>query len=262
MANVLVTGANRGIGLELVRLLVARGDSVIAVVRSSSPELAKSGARVIDDVDVGDDASVAKLAARVGDVQLDVLVNNAGILVPDSLSSLDLDGVRKQLEVNALGPLRVTAALLSKLRDGAKIALVTSRMGSIADNGSGGAYGYRMSKAALNMAGVSLARDLASRKIGVLDECPCGCERIGTTRSNRQHSFIRCDYVAITRQKKRRLFISNNQQCLEMSQYLVSTPFLAQLNGGSLQIAVILLELAFEPRQERKSIASCARKSR
>jgi NAD(P)-dependent dehydrogenase (short-subunit alcohol dehydrogenase family) len=168
MANVLVTGANRGIGLELVRLLVARGDSVIAVCRSSSAELAKTGARVVDGIDVGDDASVAKLGARIGDVQLDMLVNNAGILVPDGLGALDLDGVRKQFEVNALGPLRVTLALLSKMRDGGKIALVTSRMGSIGDNGSGGAYGYRMSKAALNMAGVSLARDLAGRKIAVV----------------------------------------------------------------------------------------------
>jgi NAD(P)-dependent dehydrogenase (short-subunit alcohol dehydrogenase family) len=191
MANVLVTGANRGIGLEIVRQLVARGDSVIAVCRTSSPALASSGARVVDDIDVGDDASVAKLAARVGDVQLDVLVNNAGILVPDSLGALDLDGVRKQLEVNALGPLRVTIALLPKLRDGAKIALVTSRMGSIGDNGSGGAYGYRMSKAALNMAGVSLARDLAGRKIAVVILHPGMVATDMTARFGNSASMVR-----------------------------------------------------------------------
>ena len=196
MANVLVTGANRGIGLEIVRLLVARGDSVIAVVRSSSPELAKTGARVIDDIDVGDDASVAKLAARVGDVQLDIVVNNAGVSVPDSLAQLDFDGVRKQLEVNALGPLRVTLALLPKLRDGGKIALVTSRMGSIADNGSGGAYGYRMSKAALNMAGVSLARDLASRKIAVVILHPGMVATDMTARFGNQSAMVRPEDAA------------------------------------------------------------------
>ena len=78
-----------------------------------------------------------------------------------------LDSVRRQFEVNALGPLRVTCSLIPALRNGAKIALLTSRMGSIADNESGGSYGYRMSKAALNAAGVSLAKDLSSRGIAV-----------------------------------------------------------------------------------------------
>ncbi|HWB74244.1 MAG TPA: SDR family oxidoreductase [Nannocystaceae bacterium] len=196
MANVLVTGANRGIGLEIVRQLVARGDQVIAVVRSSTDELAKTGARIIDGIDVGDDASVAKLGERVGDVQLDVVINNAGILMTDSLSALDLDGVRKQLEVNALGPLRVTAALLGKLRDGGKIALVTSRMGSIADNGSGGAYGYRMSKAALNMAGVSLARDIASRKIAVVILHPGMVATDMTARFGNQSAMVRPEDAA------------------------------------------------------------------
>ena len=84
-----------------------------------------------------------------------------------SLDELDLESARRQFEVNALGPLRVTQSLLHALKDGAKIALVTSRMGSIADNDSGGSYGYRMSKAALNAAGVSLAKDLRERGIAV-----------------------------------------------------------------------------------------------
>jgi NAD(P)-dependent dehydrogenase (short-subunit alcohol dehydrogenase family) len=168
MTTTLVTGANRGIGLELVRALKARGDDVIAVVRRSSPELDQTGVRVIADIDVADDASMARLDEALGDAQLDVLVNNAGVLEPDGLGHLDLDAVRRQLEINAIGPLRVTAALLPRLHAGSKIALVTSRMGSIADNGSGGSYGYRMSKAALNMAGVTLARDLAGRGIAVV----------------------------------------------------------------------------------------------
>ena len=91
----------------------------------------------------------------------------AGILRGDSLEALDWDSVQEQIEVNALGPLRTVKALLPNLAQGAKLALITSRMGSIADNSSGGYYGYRMSKAALNAAGVSLARDLAPKKIAV-----------------------------------------------------------------------------------------------
>ena len=115
-----------------------------------------------------DDPAVARLAAELGDVRIDVLVHNAGILVRDSLDEPDFDGMRRQFEVNALAPLRVTHALLPNLGAGSKVVIITSRMGSIADNGSGGYYGYRMSKAAVNMAGVSLAHDLRERGIAVL----------------------------------------------------------------------------------------------
>lgn len=167
MATALVTGANRGIGLELCRLLKERGDDVIAACRSSSPELDALGVRVEQGVDVTSDASVRRLADRLRGVSIDLLVHNAGILRHDSLRDVDADSVREQLEVNAIGPLRVTSALLDRLPDGGKIAIVTSRMGSIGDNSSGGSYGYRMSKAALNMAGVSMALDLRSRNISV-----------------------------------------------------------------------------------------------
>ncbi len=167
MPTCLVTGANRGIGLELVRQLCARGDHVIATCRSSSAELDATGAQVETGVDVGDEASVNGLAERMVGVSLDLLINNAGILSVQRLDSLDADAIRRQFEINALGPLRVTAALLPRLHAGSKVALITSRMGSIGDNTSGGAYGYRMSKAALNIAGVSLARDLAEREIAV-----------------------------------------------------------------------------------------------
>jgi NAD(P)-dependent dehydrogenase (short-subunit alcohol dehydrogenase family) len=163
-----ITGANRGIGLELCRQVAARGDEVIAVCRRSSPELDALGVRIEAGVDVASDADVAALADRLGDTSVDVLVNNAGVLRYQGLNDLDLDGIRQQFEINTLGPLRVTAALLPRLGAGAKVAIVTSRMGCIGDNTSGSHYGYRMSKAAVNMAGVSLARDLAPRGIAVI----------------------------------------------------------------------------------------------
>ncbi len=167
MATVLVTGSNRGIGLELCRRFAERGDRVIAVCRAPSAELSALGVRVEQGIDVASDDGPSTLAARV-DEPVDVLVNNAGVLTNESLDALDVAAIRKQLEVNALAPLRVTHALLPRLRQGSKIALITSRMGSIGDNGSGGFYGYRMSKAALNMAGVSLAHDLRGRGIAVV----------------------------------------------------------------------------------------------
>jgi len=167
MGTALVTGTNRGIGLELVRHLRDRGDSVVAVCREPSAELKALNVRVEPGVDVTDDASVAALAARLQNTPIDRLVLNAGILTREHLDKLDFDAIRRQFEVNALGPLRVTAALLGNLAPGSKIGIVTSRMGSIADNTSGGYYGYRMSKTAVNMAGTSLARDLAPRGIAV-----------------------------------------------------------------------------------------------
>lgn len=168
MKNCLVTGASRGIGLELCRQLHQGGSRVLAVCRQASAELRALGCTVIDGLELTDDASVGRLATRLAGERIDVLVNNAGILVSDSLDELDFDGMRRQFEVNALAPLRVTHALLPNLAAGSKVVIITSRMGSIADNGSGGYYGYRMSKAAVNIAGVSLARDLRERDIAVL----------------------------------------------------------------------------------------------
>jgi NAD(P)-dependent dehydrogenase (short-subunit alcohol dehydrogenase family) len=168
MGHTLITGANRGIGLELARQLKARGDQVIAVCRKPSPELEALGVRIEGGVDVSNAESLADLAKRLNGVEIDVLVNNAGILRGDALDRMNFDTIEEQLEVNALGPLRVTTALLPLLHKGSKVVIVTSRMGSMADNGSGGYYGYRMSKAAVNAAGVSLARDLAGRDIAVL----------------------------------------------------------------------------------------------
>jgi len=167
MRTSLVTGANRGIGLELCRQLQARGDAVIAVCRRSSKELDALKVKVEAGVDVSDEETVATLKARLAGRRLDLLVNNAGIYEETTLDHLDFQSIRRQIEVNALGPLRVTAALLPLLADGSKIAIITSRMGSIGDNSSGGEYGYRMSKAAVNAAGVSLALDLRGRGIAI-----------------------------------------------------------------------------------------------
>jgi NAD(P)-dependent dehydrogenase (short-subunit alcohol dehydrogenase family) len=164
----LVTGANRGIGLELCRLLRARGERVIAVCRSASPELEALGVQIEAGVDVSDNASLIALGQRLQGVRLDTLIANAGILRSEDLGKLDYDSIEAQWQTNALGPLRTVEALLPALSHGSKIALITSRMGSIGDNASGGYYGYRMSKAALNAAGMSLARDLLSQGIAVI----------------------------------------------------------------------------------------------
>ena len=170
MKTVLITGANRGIGLALTQRYAARGDRVIAVCRQSSEALEQTGAQVESGVDVIDDAALAALAQRLAGTPLDTLVLNAGILAREALGRIDdagFDSMRRQFEVNALGPLRVAQALLDRINDGARIGIITSRMGSIADNSSGGRYGYRASKAAVNAIGRSLAVDLRPRGIAV-----------------------------------------------------------------------------------------------
>lgn len=163
-----MTGANRGIGLALTRELSQRGYQVLAACRKPTPALSALAVEVAAGVDVTETAGIERLAAAVGDRNIDLLINNAGILRwGDQLDALDVDGIRSQFEVNALGPLLVTAKLRARLQQGAKVALITSRMGSIDDNTSGGFYGYRMSKAALNMAGKSLAEDLKRQGVAV-----------------------------------------------------------------------------------------------
>jgi NAD(P)-dependent dehydrogenase (short-subunit alcohol dehydrogenase family) len=167
MATALVTGANRGIGLELCRALKARSFDVIAACRTASPQLLGLGVRVEAGLDVTSELALADLAGRLRGTRVDRLIANAGVLRDDALEDLDFAQVREQLEINAVGALRTVAALLPLLGPGSKIGLITSRMGSISDNSSGGSYGYRMSKAALNAAGVSLAHDLRSQGIAV-----------------------------------------------------------------------------------------------
>lgn len=165
--TVLITGANRGIGLEYCRQLQARGERVIAVCRKTSPELEALGVRVQAGIDLTSAAAVDGLVQRLAGLPLDLVILNAGVLEASRLDALDPDSLRRQFEVNALAPLLLTRALLDQLQPGAKLVLMSSRMGSIDDNSSGGSYGYRMSKVALNMAGRSLAIDLRPRGIAV-----------------------------------------------------------------------------------------------
>lgn len=175
MATYLITGANRGIGYEYCRQLQQRGDRVvspegnrvIAVCRAPSEDLQSLGIQVETGIDLTDEAAVADLAQRLQSTAIDVLINNAGIAERVTLDELDFDSIRQQFEVNAIAPLRLTAALLPNLSTGSKVAIMTSRMGSIADNTSGGSYGYRLSKVALSMAGKSLAHDLKPKGIAV-----------------------------------------------------------------------------------------------
>ena len=166
-----ITGANRGIGLELVRQLSARGYDVVGGVRDvgAASELRALGGRVrVLAVDVTNGDSVAAFARELGDAPVDLVVNNAGWAGGDTQSlrqmadDLSLADVNRAFEINAMGALRVSVALLPNVRAGTgkKYVHITSGMGSIADNGSGGYYAYRMSKAALNMMSMSLAVDL------------------------------------------------------------------------------------------------------
>lgn len=169
---VVITGANRGIGLELARLYARQGCEVIGVCRQSSDELAEVAAQVIDGVDVTTEAGIEKLTARLAGKRISLLINNAGLLKDEQLGSIDFDSIRTQMEINAYAPLRVAEALVPLMGQGSKIANITSRMGSIADNDSGGRYGYRASKAALNAFGKSLAMDLKPKGIAVVQLHP------------------------------------------------------------------------------------------
>lgn len=179
MPTVLITGANRGLGLEFATQYARDGWRVHACCRApgKARDLAKlaaasGGAIVVHAVDVGDPASVAALAKALSGEAIDVLVNNAGVYGGDSQSFGKVDGGTwdETLRINALGPLLVTQAFAGHLAKGSQRAVlcVSSKMGSIADNTSGGSYVYRASKAALNAVVKSLALDLGKRGITVV----------------------------------------------------------------------------------------------
>lgn len=167
MTTTVITGCNRGIGLQLALQLKDRGDKVIAICRQASDALASSGVRVIDGIDVADGESIERLKREIGDLSIDVLINNAGILRGDTFGQIDYDAMLEQYRVNTLGPLRVTEALSPNLHAGSKVAIVSSRVGSIDDNSSGGHWGYRASKTAVNMIGTNLMHELRPRRIAV-----------------------------------------------------------------------------------------------
>jgi NAD(P)-dependent dehydrogenase (short-subunit alcohol dehydrogenase family) len=167
LPTILITGCNRGIGLQLASQLSERGDAVIGVCRNPSDELSGLGIRLIAGIDVADGESVTKLKDELDGTRLDVLINNAGILIDDEFGSLDYDDMVRQYKVNSLGPLRVTEALRGNLGEGSKVAIVSSRVGSIADNGSGNHYGYRASKTAVNQIGMNLMHELKPGGVAV-----------------------------------------------------------------------------------------------
>lgn len=170
MATVLITGANRGIGFEFTTHFLKRGDRVLATCRSidnaqalkelcfAYPELA------LLELDVADTASIAALPSKLQGEAIDVLINNAGVYGPRNAQFGSVDGQEwlDVLQVNSVAPLLLTQCLMDNLRAGKdkKLVYITSKMGSIDDNGGGGQYIYRSSKTALNMVVKSLAIDL------------------------------------------------------------------------------------------------------
>lgn len=164
---IVITGANKGIGLQLCAQLKTRGEEVIAVCRKTSPELSALDVRIVEGIDVSDAASIERLKLELAGQQVDVLINNAGILQRDTFGNIDYDIMLEQYRVNSLGPLRVTEALVDNLVEGSKVVIVSSRVGSIKDNSSGGNYGYRASKAAVNQIGMNLKHQLMPHGIAI-----------------------------------------------------------------------------------------------
>ena len=175
----LVTGANRGIGLEFVKQYADSGWQVLACCRSpeSAPELMNMAAECqgrlhVIPLDVSSQESITRLAAQLKGEKIDVFINNAGVYSSSGIlgsSAIDVEAWQHSFAVNSIAPIKLVEALQDNISLGSKksIALITSKMGSVADNGSGGSYLYRSSKAALNAVGKSLAIDLANRQIKV-----------------------------------------------------------------------------------------------
>ena len=168
MLTYLITGSNRGIGLELCRQIHEKGDRVIATCRKASKELRDLGVRIEENIEISSNESITNLCKKLSGVNLDCLINNAGIYVFNSFENvLDKKCILRQFEVNALSPICMTHSLKHLLKRFSKVVFLTSRMGSIEDNSSGSSYGYRMSKVALSMAAKSLSIDLSKEDIYV-----------------------------------------------------------------------------------------------
>ena len=163
--HVVVFGANRGIGLEFCKRYKDSGFQVTAICRQSSAALNQVADIVYTSVDTTNLNKIQEISEKIDEV--DMLVHVAGILRDESLEEMNFGTIGEQMAVNAMGPLMSIMGLLPRIKSGGKIAVLTSRMGSIADNSSGGRYGYRMSKAALNAAMKSLSIDLKDKGIAV-----------------------------------------------------------------------------------------------
>ena len=142
MSTFLVTGSNRGIGLELCKQIIAKDHEVIATCRKASSELKNLNLRIEENVDISSEDSILNLKQKLRGIELDCLIHNAGIYEFNSIDDLDQQSIIRQFVVNALSPISMTKSLKSILRRPSKIAFITSRMGSIGDNSSGSSYGY------------------------------------------------------------------------------------------------------------------------
>ena len=172
MPTVLVVGANRGIGLEFVRQYAADGWRVVAGCRrpdeaSDLQALAQDGEVEVHAVDTTAAAQVGSFKSAVGDRPLDLVIANAGVYGGDhqGVGDVDFDAMARTLAVNTLGPVRIAEAFSANLSRGGKLVAITSQMGSIEDNGSGGFIAYRASKAGLNAAWKSIALALAPKGV-------------------------------------------------------------------------------------------------
>ena len=171
MATVLITGANRGIGLELTKAYIAKGDSVIATCRSpdKADALKATGAEVFQ-MDVSSDESVQAFAKALDGRAVDLLINNAGVGDRAGLDNVDFETFAHVVNVNTLGPVRVLQALTDNVAAGEnkKIANISSQLGSIANATGDMGLAYRVSKAGLNMALKSATSNLAEKGISLL----------------------------------------------------------------------------------------------
>jgi NAD(P)-dependent dehydrogenase (short-subunit alcohol dehydrogenase family) len=169
MACYLIIGADRGIGLSISKMLAGRGDDVISVCLNDGKAYAGTKVKVIPNIDVTSEGAVANMAGalRKMDARIDVVIHVAGVLGLDELGKIDYADVRRQFEINTIGPLRAVEALLPFLSQGSKVGVITSRVGSLSDNGSGGMYAYRLSKAGANMVVLNLHHDLSKQGVAV-----------------------------------------------------------------------------------------------
>lgn len=167
MKKALITGANRGIGYELCKQLSQKGYEIIAVCRTTSSELQALNVKTISSIDLTQKKDINILNEKISDHSLDLVINNAGLLIPDDLNSVNEENFLSQLQVNTLAPLMLTQTLINKFKNPSKLIMITSRMGSIQDNTSGGYYGYRASKAALNAVSKCLTIDLKPKGIAL-----------------------------------------------------------------------------------------------
>lgn len=164
-----IIGADRGIANAISRQLNERGDHVLAAVMGDGEDLKAEGIEVFTGFDVTKDAPVEALAKQIADSgeTIDWLVNVAGVMFLDTLDTVDWDDMRRQYEINTIGPLRVVRALRGSLAEGSKVGIFTSRVGSMGDNTGGGDYAYRITKAGANMVARNLSVDLGKRGIAV-----------------------------------------------------------------------------------------------